>query len=391
MKKIYITGAKRTPMCSLNGAISSLSAPQFAGFAIKAAWQQSLNSASSNNTPSSIIMGNVLMAGQGQAPARQAAHYGGLGWDIPATTINKMCGSGMQALMFMANHLHCYGGVGIAGGMESMSQAPHLLTGLRAATRMGHQKIQDSMFVDGLEDAYEKGALMGVFAERTAKELNISRQSQDEFALASLSRALEAVEYTLDNEITAIQMEHKKSIITIDQDEQLASAKPEKIPYLKPAFAPDGTVTAANSSSISDGAATLILQADQSPPAHARAKLLGQAHHAERPEHFTIAPIGAIQKLLDQLGWSTKDVDLFEVNEAFAVVALAARNHFNIAPERFNIHGGACALGHPVGASGARIVVTLLNALERHNLKRAIAAICIGGGEATAIAIERIG
>lgn len=385
MSRVFITGAKRTAMGGLSGVLSSVPAAELGGVAIKAALEQA-----GHPTPAEVVMGNVLMAGQGQAPARQAAHHGGLDWSVPATTINKMCGSGMQAAMMSADHLVRYGGTGVAGGMENMSRAPYLVLNARSGVRMGHQKMLDSMFLDGLEDAYEAETLMGVYAERTAQKYQISREAQDAFALASLSRAQSASETAFPNEIVPVHVQNRKSEIIVIQDEQLATARPEKIPHLKPAFVPGGTVTAANSSSISDGAAALVLCADQAAPSHARAEWLGQASHSELPENFTVAPVGAIQKLLDQVGWSVDDVDLFEVNEAFAVVALAAREHYGIAAERFNVHGGACALGHPIGASGARIIVTLLGALEARNLKRGIAAVCIGGGEATAVAIERL-
>ena len=384
MRRVFITGAKRTAIGSLNGAFKSLSAAALGGNAIKAALEQA-----EHPVPSEVVMGNVLMAGQGQAPARQATHHAGLAWDIPASTVNKMCGSGMQAAMITADRLMRYGGTGVAGGMENMSRAPYLLANTRTGLRMGHQQMQDSMLLDGLEDAYDKHTLMGVFAERTAQKCQITREAQDEFALLSLSRAQAAATQDFPREITPITVTTGKTVAVVEHDEQLATAKPEKIPYLLPAFVPDGSVTAANSSSISDGAAALVLHADEDAPHTARAEWIGQISHAERPENFTLAPIGAIQKLLDQVGWRVDDVDLFEVNEAFAVVALAARQHFAIAPERFNVNGGACALGHPIGASAARVVVTLLGALETHNVKRGIAAVCIGGGEATAVAIER--
>ena len=385
MSKVYITGAMRTAIGGLSGMLSSQTASKLGGSAIRAALAQA-----ENPTPDEVVMGNVLMAGQGQAPARQAAHHAGLDWSIPATTVNKMCGSGMQAAMMTADRLMCHNGTGVAGGMESMSRAPHLIFETRKGFRMGHQKIYDSMFLDGLEDAYEPGTLMGVYAERTAQERQISREVQDEFALSSLRRAQAASEGAFQREITPITVTDRKSEVTVDWDEQLATAKPGNIPHLKPAFVAEGTVTAANSSSISDGAAALVLQADAAPPKTARAEWIGQASHSELPSNFTIAPIGAIQKLLDQTGWSINDVDLFEVNEAFAVVALAAREHFDIDAERFNIHGGACALGHPIGASAARVIVTLLGALEERNMKRGVASVCIGGGEATAVAIVRL-
>ncbi|MCY4035082.1 MAG: thiolase family protein [Hyphomicrobiales bacterium] len=385
MGKLYITGAKRTAIGGLSGALSSQAASRLGGEAIRAALAQAENPA-----PDEVVMGNVLMAGQGQAPARQAARHAGLDWSVPATTVNKMCGSGMQAAMMTADRLMRCGGTGVAGGMESMSRAPHLVLETRKGFRMGHRKIYDSMFLDGLEDAYEPGTLMGVYAERTAQERQISREAQDEFALSSLGRARAASEGAFRREIVPVAVADGKSETTVQRDEQLAAARPDKIPHLKPAFVADGTVTAANSSSISDGAAALVLQADAAPPKTARAEWMGQASHSELPNNFTVAPIGAIQKLLDQTGWGVEDVDLFEVNEAFAVVALAVREHFSIDAERFNVHGGACALGHPIGASAARVIVTLLGALEERNLKRGVASVCIGGGEATAIAVTRV-
>lgn len=385
MSRIFITGAMRTAIGGLSGELSSQSASQLGGVAMRAALAQA-----ENPSPDEVVMGNVLMAGQGQAPARQAAHHAGLDWSVPATTVNKMCGSGMQAAMMISNHLMRYGGTGVAGGMESMSNAPHLVMETRQGFRMGHRKMYDSMFLDGLEDAYEAGTLMGVYAERTAQERQISRKRQDEFALSSLSRAKAASSGAFRREIAPVTVVNGKSEFTVDRDEQIDRAIPDKIPHLKPAFVAEGTVTAANSSSISDGAAAVVLQADTAPPKTARAEWIGQASHAELPDNFTIAPIGAIQKLLDQTGWGIDDVDLFEVNEAFAVVALAAREHFGIDAERFNVHGGACALGHPIGASAARVIVTLLRALEERDLKNGVASVCIGGGEATAVAITRV-
>ena len=383
MKSVFVTAAARTPMGGLGGSLSALTAGELGGAALKAVVENS-------SIPSEVVMGNVLMAGQGQAPARQAVHAAGLEWSVPATTVNKMCGSGMQAAMQVADRLLATGGVMAAGGMESMSQAPYLVSKARSGLRMGHAAFKDSMFLDGLEDAYTPGQLMGVFAEQTARDLGLTREEQDNYALLSLERARQAAEGAFASEIVSVEVRGRKSSTVVSSDEQLVTARPEKIPTLRPAFAADGTVTAANASSISDGAAALMLQADGAAPSGAIAKWVGQVTHAELPEHFTIAPITAINKLLTQVGWGVNDVDLFEVNEAFAVVALAARNALNIEADRFNVHGGACALGHPIGASGARIIVTLLNALQTRGLKRGVAAVCIGGGEATAIAVELV-
>jgi acetyl-CoA C-acetyltransferase len=339
-------------------------------------------------------MGCVLPAGLGQAPARQAGFAAGLGIDVPATTINKMCGSGMKAVM-MAHDQLTLGNteIMISGGMESMSLSPYILPKMRSGARLGHSEVKDHMFLDGLEDAYSKGRLMGTFAEDCAEKFQFTRQSQDEYALRSLSRAIDAnISGVLSKEIAQITLKTRKGDITIDTDEQPKNALPEKIPSLKPAFRDGGTVTAANSSSISDGAAALVLatpSAVTNKNLPVRANILGHSSHAQEPSLFTTAPVQAVQKLMRQLGWSTDDVDLWEVNEAFAVVPMAFARELNISTEKLNIRGGACALGHPIGASGARIIVTLLNALETTNKKRGIATICIGGGEATAVAIER--
>ncbi len=388
---IAIVGAARTPMGGLGGALSDVPAPQLGGVAIKAAL------AGASVSPADVdelVMGCVLPAGLGQAPARQAGFAAGLGIDVPATTVNKMCGSGMKTVM-MAHDQLALGNADImvAGGMESMSLSPYILPKMRSGARLGHTEVKDHMFLDGLEDAYDKGRLMGTFAEDCAEKYQFTRQAQDDYALQSLSRALSADETgVLSNEIAPVTLKTRKGEVTISADEQPKNARPEKIPNLKPAFRDGGTVTAANSSSISDGAAALVLatpSAVESKNLPVRANILGHSSHAQEPGLFTTAPIQAAQKLLDKLGWSTDDVDLWEVNEAFAVVPMAFARDLNIAPEKLNIRGGACALGHPIGASGARILVTLLNALETTNQKRGIAAICIGGGEATAVAIER--
>jgi acetyl-CoA C-acetyltransferase len=338
-------------------------------------------------------MGNVLPAGQGQAPARQAVLKAGLPLAVGCTTVNKMCGSAMKAAM-LGHDLIAAGSAEIivAGGMESMTNAPYLLPKARGGFRMGHQAVQDHMFVDGLEDAYDKGRLMGSFAEDCASTFAFTREAQDQFALASLSRALAANDDgTFAWEIAPVTVSGKKGDTVIDKDEQPAKASPDKIALLKPAFRKDGTVTAANSSSISDGAAALVLMARSTAERRGLkplAVIVGHATHAQEPGLFATAPVGAIAKLYKKVGWTTRDVDLFEINEAFAVVTMAAMKEHGIPHERVNVHGGACALGHPIGASGARILVTLLGALRKHGKKRGVAALCIGGGEATAMAIE---
>ncbi|WP_425039869.1 thiolase family protein [Primorskyibacter sp. S187A] len=384
MSDVYITGASRTPMGGFQGDFKALSASALGGTAIAAAVEQAGDAVSDE-----LIMGCVLPAGQGQAPARQAGFAGGLGEEVPATTINKMCGSGMKAAMMAWDRIALgQASQVIAGGMESMSNAPYLLPSMRAGARIGHAKTLDHMFLDGLEDAYDKGRLMGTFAEDCADRYQFSREAQDEYALASLDNALRAEkEGAFRREITPVEVVSRSGTQSISQDEQPRSARPDKIPQLKPAFRADGTVTAANASSISDGAAALVFSAH---PDRARARVLGHASHAQAPAWFSTAPIPAAQKLLNQLNWSVSDVDLWEVNEAFAVVPMAFMQEMGLPRDIVNVNGGACALGHPIGASGARIIVTLLNALETWGLKRGVAAICIGGGEGTAIAIERV-
>jgi acetyl-CoA C-acetyltransferase len=388
---IAIVGAARTPMGGLGGVLSSIPAPELGGIAIKAALDGATIAPSNVDE---LLMGCVLPAGLGQAPARQAGFAAGLSIDVPATTVNKMCGSGMKTVMMAHDQLTLGNSeIMVAGGMESMSLSPYLLPKMRSGARLGHGEVKDHMFLDGLEDAYDKGRLMGTFAEDCAEKFQFTRQSQDDYALRSLSRALDASgSGVLSNEIAQITLKTRNGDITIDVDEQPKNALPEKIPNLKPAFRDNGTVTAANSSSISDGAAALVLA---TPNAVAdknlivRANILGHSSHAQEPGLFTTAPIQAAKKLMDKLDWDTEDVDLWEVNEAFAVVPMAFAHELNLNPEKLNIRGGACALGHPIGASGTRIIVTLLNALETTHKKRGIAAICIGGGEATAVAIER--
>ena len=390
MTEVIIAGASRTPMGSFQGALSGLSASELGGAAIRAAL-----AGAGTDTVDEVLMGCVLPAGQGQAPARQAGFAAGLGKEVPATTLNKMCGSGMKAAMIAFDQIALgHTDLMIAGGMESMSQAPYLLPKMRDGARLGHGQVIDHMFLDGLEDAYDKGRLMGTFAEDCAEAFQFTRETQDNYALASLSRALEAQNSgAFADEIAAMDITSRKGSVTVSADEQPASARPEKIPQLKPAFREGGTVTAANSSSISDGAAALVLSSAEAAKARGltvRARILGHASHAQEPGLFTTAPVPAAQKLLARIGWTKEDVDLWEVNEAFAVVPLAFMHEMGLSHDIVNVNGGACALGHPIGASGARIIVTLLNALEKRNLKRGVAAICIGGGEGTAIAIERI-
>ena len=389
MQTVVISGASRTPMGGFQGAFNEVSAAELGGSALRAAMQ-----GAQVDTVDEVIMGNVLPAGQGQAPARQAGFAAGLGEDVPATTVNKMCGSGMKTTMIGFDQIALgRSDIMAVGGMESMSNAPYLLPKMRGGARIGHDRVADHMFLDGLEDAYEPGRLMGSFAEDCAEKYQFTRQAQDEFALTSLSNALKAQETrAFDAEITPFEVVSRRSTVQISADEQPANARPEKIPQLKPAFKKDGTVTPANASSISDGAAALILSSQTYADANnlpQRARILGHASHAQAPGWFTTAPVPATKKLLDHIGWSVADVDLWEVNEAFAVVPMAFMNDLGIPRDRLNIHGGACALGHPIGASGTRIIVTLLHALERYDLKRGVAAICIGGGEGTAIAIER--
>lgn len=390
MRNVVIAGAARTPMGGFQGAFDGVTASALGGAAIKAALDNAGPAAVEE-----VLMGCVLPAGQGQAPARQAGFAAGLGEEVPATTLNKMCGSGMKAAMMGFDQIALgHTDVMVAGGMESMTGAPYVLPKMRGGARLGHAQVIDHMFLDGLEDAYDKGRLMGTFAEDCAETYQFTREKQDEYALASLSRALEAQESgAFEHEIAPFEVTSRKGSATIAADEQPASARPDKIPQLKPAFREGGTVTAANSSSISDGAAALVLaseEAAESQGLNIRARIIGHASHAQAPGLFTTAPVPAAQKLLDRIGWQKDDVDLWEVNEAFAVVPMAFMHEMGLSHDIVNVNGGACALGHPIGASGARIMVTLLNALEKRNLKRGVAAICIGGGEGTAIAIERV-
>ncbi|RVT82138.1 acetyl-CoA C-acyltransferase [Rhodobacteraceae bacterium CCMM004] len=389
MTDIVIAAARRTPMGGFQGELSAASAPELGGAAIAAALADA-------GTPpvDEVIMGCVLPAGLGQAPARQAGFAAGLGEEVPATTLNKMCGSGMQAAMTAHDRiLTGQSDVIVAGGMESMTNAPYLLPKMRSGARLGHGAVVDSMFLDGLEDAYDKGRLMGTFAEDCAEAFQFTRAAQDDYALASLDRALTAQrEGRFAAEIAPVTVTTRKGAAEVAEDEQPRTARPDKIPHLKPAFRKDGTVTPANASSISDGAAALILASADAAARHdmpVRARVMGHATHAQAPGWFTTAPVPAARKLLDRLGWRVEDVDLWEVNEAFAVVPMAFMREMEVPHDRLNVHGGACALGHPIGASGARIVATLLHALESRDLRRGVAAICIGGGEGTAIAIDR--
>lgn len=390
MKTVVIAGAARTPMGGFQGMFDGVEASELGGAAIKAALADA-----GAETAQEVLMGCVLPAGQGQAPARQAGFAAGLGEDVPATTLNKMCGSGMKAAMIAFDQVALgQTDIMVAGGMESMTNAPYILPKMRGGARIGHQQVVDHMFLDGLEDAYDKGRLMGTFAEDCAESFQFTREAQDEYALKSLSNALEAQKSgAFEGEIAPVTVTSRKGDVVFDQDEQPGNARPEKIPHLKPAFRKDGTVTPANSSSISDGAAALVVASEDAAKANRlniRARIVGHASHAQAPGLFTTAPVPAAQKLLDRIGWSKDDVDLWEVNEAFAVVPMAFMHEMGLPRDKVNVNGGACALGHPIGASGARIMVTLLNALEKRGLKRGVAAICIGGGEGTAIAIERV-
>lgn len=387
---IVIVSAVRTPMGGLQGDLKSLTAPQLGSAAIRGAVERAGIDAASVEQ---VLFGCVLPAGQGQAPARQAALGAGLDKHTTCTTLNKMCGSGMQAAI-MAHDLLLAGtaDVVVAGGMESMTNAPYLLDKARGGYRMGHGKIIDHMFMDGLEDAYDKGRLMGTFAEDCAQANAFSREAQDQFAIASLTRAQDAISSgRFAAEIVPVEVTEGKEKRVIKDDEQPPKARLDKIPQLKPAFREGGTVTAANASSISDGAAALVLMRRSEAEKRGLKPLAvihGHAAFADTPALFPTAPIGAIDKLMKRTGWNLAEVDLFEINEAFAVVTLAAMKHLDLPHDKVNIHGGACALGHPIGASGARILVTLLSALRQNNLRRGVAAICIGGGEATAMAVE---
>ena len=390
-EQVVITGMARTPMGSFQGSLSSEKAPDLGSIAIKGAIKRA------NIKPEDIddvVMGCVLPAGMGQAPARQAAIGAGIPNTSGATTINKMCGSGMRAAMIANDQLLAGSSlISLAGGIESMSNAPYILPKVRDGLRMGHGKVQDHMFIDGLEDAYEPGRLMGSYAEATAEAYQFTREEQDNFAIRSLKRAKKANEDgSFDEEMVPVTIKTRKGSIEITKDEQPFNADINKIANLKPAFSKDGTVTAANSSSISDGAAALVMmtmQEAEKKNSKPLAKIVAHATNSHDPAWFTTAPIGAIQKVLDKAAWDIKDVGLFEINEAFAVVPMAAMKDLSISPDIVNVHGGACALGHPVGTSGARIMATLISAMHKYKVDKGIASLCIGGGEATAIALER--
>jgi acetyl-CoA C-acetyltransferase len=384
---IVIASAARTPLAGFLGALSASSARELGAAAIRAAVERA---GLAPHEVDEVIMGNVLPAGQGQAPARQAALGAGLPDTTGCTTLNKVCGSGMKAAMLAADLISVdTSRIMVAGGMESMSNAPYLLPKARSGLRLGHAEVKDHMFLDGLEDAYDPGRLMGTYAEDTAAHYGYTREAQDRYAIASLERAQHAVRSgRFQREIVPVATAKE----WVEHDEQPLKANPDRIPQLRPAFRKDGTVTAANSSSISDGAAAMVLM--KLSEAERRglkplARIVGHATHAQAPAWFTTAPVGAIRKLFARTGWDEKTTELFEINEAFAVVAMAAIDDLGLTHERVNVHGGACALGHPLGASGARIIVTLLSALEQHGATRGVAALCIGGGEATAIALER--
>lgn len=389
---IVICSAARTPIGALQGALSPLSANELGAIAIAEAVKRA---GVSHDKIDEAYMGCVLPAGQGQAPARQAVIKAGLPNHIPSTTINKMCGSGLKAVMMGYDSLIAGSNdVVLVGGMESMTNAPYLLDRARSGYRMGHGSIKDHMFLDGLEDAYDKGKLMGVFADQTANDHDLSRKEQDDFAIESLNRAKKATEDgSFANEIVPVEIKTRKGSHMVEIDESPTKAMPEKIPNLKPAFNPEGTVTAANASSISDGAAALILtrkSVAEKMGLSIEAVIHGHASHAHEPSKFCTAPIGSMEKLLNKTGWKIDEIDLFEINEAFAVVTMAAMKEMNIPHEKVNVHGGACALGHPIGATGSRILTSLLYALKKYDLKTGMASLCIGGGEAVAVAIERV-
>jgi acetyl-CoA C-acetyltransferase len=387
---IVILSAARTPMGSFQGSLSGASATALGATAVGAAVERA---GLSGAAVERIYMGCVLPAGLGQAPARQAALGAGLPLHVEATTVNKMCGSGMQAAIMAADALAAGSAdLIVAGGMESMTNAPYLSMGHRSGARIGHDAMKDHMFLDGLEDAYEPGRLMGSFAEEAARDYQFTREEQDAYAIASLERARSAqLSGAFRAEIVPVEMEGRKGMLVVDSDEQPGKADPAKIPTLKPAFARDGTITAANASSISDGAAALVMTrasvADRLG-LDPIARVVAHAAHAHAPARFTTAPVDAMRKALDKAGWQTGDVDLFEVNEAFAVVAMIAMRDLSLDHAVVNVHGGACALGHPIGASGARILATLISALRQHGQRRGLASLCIGGGEATAMAVE---
>ncbi|MEX1036450.1 MAG: acetyl-CoA C-acyltransferase [Sneathiella sp.] len=387
---IVIVGMARTPMGGFQGDLSDVKAPQLGSIAIEAAMSRA---GVTGEDIDEVIMGCVLPAGLGQAPARQASFGAGIPDSVGCTTVNKMCGSGMRAAMYAFDAIKAESSnVMVAGGFESMTNAPYVLPKVRSGLRLGHGEVKDHMFLDGLEDAYEEGRLMGSFAEETAGLYQFTREAQDSYAIESLKRAKQATEDgSFTAEIAPVTYKSRKGDVTIDKDEQPLKGNPDKIPSLKPAFAKDGTVTAANSSSISDGGAALVLMKESEAKRRGLkpiARFLAHATHARKPSEFTLAPIDAIRKVMEKVSWTKDDVDLFEINEAFAVVTMAAMRDLGLDHDKVNVHGGACALGHPIGASGARIVVTLLSALQKYGKTRGVAALCIGGGEATAMALE---
>lgn len=389
---IVIVSGARTPMGSFQGALGNATAPQLGAVAIRAAVERA---GVQPDEVAEVLMGCVLPAGQGQAPARQAARYGGLPDSVPCTTVNKMCGSGMKTVMMAYESLHARPkDVIVAGGLESMTNTPHILPKLRAGQRLGHTQIYDHMFIDGLEDAYDKGRLMGTFAEDTAQHYQFTREQQDAYAIESLRRAKAANEDgSFARELVPVTVKQRSGEVVVARDEQPFTADPTRIAGLKPAFREGGTVTPANSSSISDGAAALVLMRESEARRRGvapLARIVATSSVAQAPAWFTTAPIGAIKKVLVATGWSAGDVGLYEINEAFAVVTMAAMRDLDLPHEKVNIHGGACALGHPVGASGARIIVTLINAMAKRGETKGIASLCIGGGEATAVAVERL-
>ena len=387
---IVILGMARTPMGGFQGVLKDVSAPVLGSFAIRAALERSGVMAENVDE---VLMGCVLPAGMGQAPARQASLGAGIPVAADCTTVNKMCGSGMKTTMLAHDLLLAETNeIMVAGGMESMTNTPYILQKARSGQRLGHGQMTDHMFLDGLEDAFDKGTLMGVFAERTAKKYGFSREAQDEFAIRSLTRAKKAIEDgSFKNEVTPVSYKNRKEETLVELDEQPLTDNIDKIPNLRPAFEKDGTVTAANSSSISDGAAALVMMRESTAKKSGFkpiARFLGHSSFAQAPEWFTTAPVGAIKGVLKTVDWNVDDVELFEINEAFAVVTMAAMNDLDLPAEKVNVHGGACALGHPVGASGTRILVTLISALQKYGKTRGVASLCIGGGEATAMAVE---
>lgn len=388
---VVIVSAARTPMGGMAGSLSDVRAPDLCATSIKAAIERAGVQAEDVDE---VVMGCVLPAGLGQAPARQASRAAGIPDAAGATTVNKMCGSGMKAVMLAHDQILAgSANIMVAGGMESMSQAPYILPKARQGMRMGHGQVMDHMFLDGLEDAYE-GGLMGTFAQKSADDYNITREGMDDFAIGSLNKALAAIEAgEFKEEIAPVTIKTRKGEVVVDTDEQPGNARIDKIRGLKPAFKKDGTVTAANSSSISDGGSALLLMKESEANARGLqplARIVSHSTHAQLPAEFTIAPIGAIQKALDKAGWGKDDIDLYEINEAFAVVSMLAINEMGLDADKVNVRGGACALGHPIGSSGSRIMVTLLHALKQKGLKKGVASLCIGGGEATAVAVEMI-